>query len=166
MTQRTFTVAQAEAGQTLADWLQQRLTLPRDQVRQLVRSRQVRVAGIPCLDLDRRVRPGQLVDVRLLQHSGPRPERSRPGSPADFLDALPTPPVLRFVDEAVAVVDKPSGLTTMRHPEDVEEQGPRAAAFCRRPWPTWCRSCWPAGPEGSGRPSGQCIGWTRRPPGW
>jgi len=129
MTQRTFTVARAEAGQTLSEWLGQRLSLPPGQVRLLVRQRQVRVAGIPCLDLGRRVQPGQRVDVRLPRQDGGSQKRSGPLSPADFLDALPTSPVLRFVDEDVVVVDKPSGLTTMRHPEDVAEQGARARRY-------------------------------------
>jgi 23S rRNA pseudouridine1911/1915/1917 synthase len=38
-------------------------------------------------------------------------------------------PVLRFIDEHIVVVEKPAGLTTMRHAEDVEEQGPRARRF-------------------------------------
>ncbi len=129
MPHRTFTVGRDEAGQTLADLLQRRLSLAPGQVRQLVRGRQVRVAGIPCLDLARRVRPGQRVDVRLAEPAGKGKERSGPGSPAEFLDALPTPPQLRFVDEDIIVVEKPAGLTTMRHPEDVAEQGARARRY-------------------------------------
>jgi 23S rRNA pseudouridine1911/1915/1917 synthase len=48
---------------------------------------------------------------------------------AEVLDALPVPPVLCHVDEAIVVVNKPAGLTTMRHPEDVKEQGKRARRF-------------------------------------
>ncbi len=129
MTQRTFTVARAEAGQTLDEFLRQHLSLPPAQVRQLARRRQVRVAGIPCLDPGRRVQPGQRVDVRLPKQEGRGTKRTIPLTPAAFLDALPTPPVLRFVDDYVVVVDKPPGLTTMRHPEDVAEQGPRARRF-------------------------------------
>lgn len=129
MAQRTYTVGRAEAGQTLGEWLGQRLALPKDQVRQLVRARQVRVAGMPCLDPSRRMRPGQRIDVRLTEPAGPKKDGARPLPPAEFLDSLPTSPVLRFVDEDVVVVEKPSGLTTMRHPEDVEEQGPRARRF-------------------------------------
>jgi 23S rRNA pseudouridine1911/1915/1917 synthase len=129
MTQRTFTVGRAEAGLGLAEWLGRRLDLSRETARQLVRSRQVRVAGLPCLDPGRRVQAGQRVDVRLPSQPGKKKPGARPQGPADFLDALPTPPGLRFVDEDVVVVEKPSGLTTMRHPEDVAEQGPRARRY-------------------------------------
>jgi 23S rRNA pseudouridine1911/1915/1917 synthase len=36
---------------------------------------------------------------------------------------------VRFVDEHIVVVEKPAGLTTMRHAEDVAEHGPRAKRY-------------------------------------
>jgi 23S rRNA pseudouridine1911/1915/1917 synthase len=41
----------------------------------------------------------------------------------------PLPPVIRYADAAVVVVDKPPGLTTMRHPEEAAEFGRRARRF-------------------------------------
>jgi 23S rRNA pseudouridine1911/1915/1917 synthase len=38
-------------------------------------------------------------------------------------------PVIRFADAQVVVVEKPAGLTTMRHPEEAAEFGPRAKRF-------------------------------------
>jgi 23S rRNA pseudouridine1911/1915/1917 synthase len=40
-----------------------------------------------------------------------------------------TGPVIRHVDDQVVVVDKPAGLTTMRHPEEAAEFGARARRF-------------------------------------
>jgi 23S rRNA pseudouridine1911/1915/1917 synthase len=40
-----------------------------------------------------------------------------------------TPPVIRYADAQVVVVEKPAGLTTMRHPDEVAEFGPRARRF-------------------------------------
>jgi 23S rRNA pseudouridine1911/1915/1917 synthase len=38
-------------------------------------------------------------------------------------------PIIRYADEEIVVVDKPAGLTTMRHPEEVSEHGRRARRF-------------------------------------
>jgi 23S rRNA pseudouridine1911/1915/1917 synthase len=58
--------------------------------------------------------------VKRKQHNGQR--RNRRG------DDIP-PPVIRYVDDQVVVVDKPAGLTTMRHPEEAAEFGSRARRF-------------------------------------
>jgi 23S rRNA pseudouridine1911/1915/1917 synthase len=42
---------------------------------------------------------------------------------------LPWPPVIRYVDAHVVVVDKPPGLTTMRHAEEAAEFGARGRRF-------------------------------------
>src|SRR5262249_31650165 len=97
---RPFLVPDGDAGRPLADWLRARLDLPHEQVQQLLRLRRVLLAGAPCLDARRRLRPGQRVEVRL-----PTPEQ-KPTGPA---------PLIRFADEHIVVVEKPSGLTTMRH---------------------------------------------------
>jgi 23S rRNA pseudouridine1911/1915/1917 synthase len=119
---RTYTVGRSEAGQTLTDWLRQRLELSPAEARKLAQSRQVRVAGMACNDPRRRLRPGQSIDVPVPETS---PRQSSPGqslSPADYLDTLPAAPILQHVDDQIVIVNKPSGLTTMRHPEDVAEQ--------------------------------------------
>lgn len=64
----------------------------------------------------------------------PSQGRSRPSRPDSRPARPPGPPqargvVIRFADEQVAVVDKPAGLTTMRHPEEVAEFGARARRF-------------------------------------
>ncbi len=38
-------------------------------------------------------------------------------------------PVIRYADAQIVVVDKPAGLTTMRHPEEAAEFGARARRF-------------------------------------
>ena len=38
-------------------------------------------------------------------------------------------PVIRYPDAHVVVVDKPAGLTTMRHPHEAAEFGTRARRF-------------------------------------
>src|SRR5438105_4207571 len=41
----------------------------------------------------------------------------------------PPSPVIRYADAPVVVVEKPSGITTMRHPEEAAEFGARARRF-------------------------------------
>jgi 23S rRNA pseudouridine1911/1915/1917 synthase len=116
MCTRRFIVGRAEAGRAVGEYLSARLALPRPEAQRLLREGHVRLAGSPCLDPGRRVRAGQHVEVRL-----PTPARSRPPGTAE--------PVIRIADEHVVVVEKPAGLTTMRHAEDVAEHGARARRF-------------------------------------
>jgi 23S rRNA pseudouridine1911/1915/1917 synthase len=112
MATRTLTVPAKDAGQNLVAWLRARLSLPEGEVRRLVRERKVRVGGNLCSHADWRVRAGQRVEVEL-------PARKEPVKGA----------VVRHVDEHLVIVDKPSGLTTMRHAEDVREFGARAKRY-------------------------------------
>ena len=41
-------------------------------------------------------------------------------------------PVVRYADPHIAVVDKPAGLTTMRHGYEAAEFGPRARRYLPR----------------------------------
>ncbi len=119
-----FTVTRSESGRSLADWLRARLKLVMPEVLRLVRQRQVRVDGQPCTDPARRLRPGQQIDA------GPAPApRREPPSPQKGRAVGGARPVIRYADEHVVVVDKPPGLTTMRHKEEVREFGRRAKRF-------------------------------------
>ncbi len=115
---RTYTVGKSEAGQTLLDWLRQRLAVSAAEARELVQGRQVRVAGMACRDPGRRLQPGQRIDVPPREDRGSRIEDRGSKQPEAAIH-------LSHVDEDIVVVDKPAGLTTMRHPEDVAEQAGR-----------------------------------------
>src|SRR5262245_43777739 len=102
MPTRSFRVARGDAGRPLLALLRARLGLSAEAARGLVRARRVRLAGAPCLDPNRRLLLGQRVEVQV--DAPPKTERS----------PLPRS-VLRHVDDEIVVVDKPPGLTTMRH---------------------------------------------------
>ncbi len=129
MIERNFTVARSEAGRPLVELLRARLAVSRGDALRLVRQRKVRVGGGFCLDPARRLKQGERV-LALLQPSPALPQAARKNKPA-LAPRRPREgaPVLRHVDPHVVVVDKPSGLTTMRHPEDVAEHGARARRF-------------------------------------
>ncbi len=126
MSTRTFVIERAEAGQSLGVWLRLRLNLGKEAVARLLAEQRVRVAGSPCLDPKRKLFAGQRVEVRL-------PGPARPRKPEERIDPVTTPvgpqPKLVFADAHLIVVDKPPGLTTMRHAEDVAEFGSRARRY-------------------------------------
>jgi len=123
MNTRTYIVGRAEAGRTVADWLRHRLTLPLGDVRRLFREGRVYLGGAPCLDASRRLQRGQRLEVR-----GPSVAKKTPPG-ADASGSPAAKPVLVYADEHIVVADKPPGLTTMRHAEDVAEFGSRARRF-------------------------------------
>src|SRR5262249_44294310 len=101
-----FQVGPDLADQTLAALL--RRWLPGQswkQVRQHVTNRRVRVNGELWLDPSRRLKDGDAVEV--FGQSAPKPE---------FHEAI----TLRHLDEHVVVVEKPSGLNTVRHPAELD----------------------------------------------
>lgn len=92
----------AQAGRTLAAIVRDQLpALSWNQVRKLIEGRRVRINDELCLDSARRVREGDRVE--LLQRAQPKPHQS-------------VSIRLRHVDEHVVVVEKPSGINTVRHP--------------------------------------------------
>ena len=102
----TFAVPAKEAGGTLAAFLRSRLSnLSWSQTRRLVESRRVRIGGDLCLDPARRLREAENVEVLA------RPAR-KPIEP----DAIH----IRHLDGHIVVVEKPSGLATVRHPAERE----------------------------------------------
>jgi 23S rRNA pseudouridine1911/1915/1917 synthase len=95
------------------------LTLSHAATRKLLAEHRVHLAGRPCHDPHRRVRRGQRIDTREVQ--GKRPASSSRGPKPAF--------VIRFADPDVLVVDKPAGLTTMRHADEAAEFGKRAQRY-------------------------------------
>jgi 23S rRNA pseudouridine1911/1915/1917 synthase len=101
---RVFHVTDRESRATLVTALRQ--WLPDQswrQLRRLVLSRRVQVNGNLCLDDGRRLAVGEV--VRVLPH---------PQSPPPREDDIR----IHFVDAHVVVVDKPAGMTTLRHSEE------------------------------------------------
>jgi 23S rRNA pseudouridine1911/1915/1917 synthase len=130
MSHSPFIVSESEKGQTLAAILKRRLNQSWSQIRRLVEMRSVRVNGQVCTDASRRLRPKQRVDI------GPNERKSRqnaqpagPPQPRQKAKRSGQSPALVYLDEDIVVVEKPLGLTTMRHPEEAEEFGRRGKRF-------------------------------------
>ncbi len=106
MKSQTYIVTEAEAGATLAAVL--RRCLPGQSwkaVRQLIALRHVLVHNEICLDPARRLPANEEVEVR--SSSAPRQ--------LDDQDI-----VIRYADRDLVVVEKPSGICTVRHPSERE----------------------------------------------
>ncbi len=103
-----FTVSPQETGFTLAKVLRSRLGGPSwNDVRKLIAARRVQVGDAICSDEARRLKENE--NVVLLEHPKPLPRTAHP-------ERL----VVRHLDEHVVVVEKPSGVNTVRHPAELE----------------------------------------------
>jgi 23S rRNA pseudouridine1911/1915/1917 synthase len=129
MATHTFIVNRRQAGQPLAAIMQAQLRLSSADAVRCVQERGVRLAGNFCTDPQRRVRSGQRVHVTLRD----KPARERKPKLPSPRTSDPPPAahgiVVRYFDEAIAVVEKPAGLTTVRHADEAEEFGARARRF-------------------------------------
>jgi 23S rRNA pseudouridine1911/1915/1917 synthase len=97
-------VTAQDAGATLAALLRERLSnLSWSSVRRHITQRRVRLNGELCLDPARRVKEGDAVEV--LAQSAPKPRHAQ---------AL----TIRYKDAHLVVVEKPAGLSTVRHPSE------------------------------------------------
>lgn len=104
-------------GRSLLEVLQSVFKLPRKQAFAALQQRHVRICGGVCLDPERRVKLGQHIQLELK-------------SSADKPIAESAPRIfVRFSDEHLVVVEKPAGLTTVRHADEVEALGKRAKKF-------------------------------------
>jgi 23S rRNA pseudouridine1911/1915/1917 synthase len=101
---QTYHVTLEEAGRTVAAVLRKRLPgTPWSQVQRLVRARHVMIDGNLCRDEGRRLKAGEVVKV--IAHSLPPPPREEDVK-------------IRYLDQHVVVVEKPAGLTSVRHHEE------------------------------------------------
>jgi len=110
MTLSPFTVAVPEAGHTLAKVLRSRMHESQPSwadVRKLIEGRRVKVGESVCTDSARRLSEGEL--VTLLDKPVHRPKTATP-------EGL----VIRHLDDHVVVVEKPAGMNTVRHPNELE----------------------------------------------
>jgi 23S rRNA pseudouridine1911/1915/1917 synthase len=115
------------ASRSLLEIVQASFRLSRKLALDALRNRQVRICGGVCVDPQRRVKIGQ--NIQLIS---PLPPGEGPGVRGKACSKTPEIArqiVVRYVDEHVLVVEKPAGLTTVRHADEVEALGKRAKKF-------------------------------------
>jgi 23S rRNA pseudouridine1911/1915/1917 synthase len=130
MPTHTFIINRRQSGQPLVAIMQAQLRLSQDDALECVRARGVRLAGNLCTDVNRRVRSGQRVHVTFNPKPAPRQKVRRAQRPEPVeLPEVARGIAIRYVDEHILVVEKPAGLTTLRHAEETAEFGKRARRF-------------------------------------
>jgi 23S rRNA pseudouridine1911/1915/1917 synthase len=120
---RTFVISRAERGRTVAEVLHARLGLSFNDARRLIDGGHVRLDGRMSADPRRMVRPGQRVNVA----KGPKDVARKPVAPPPD-DSSPRP-TIRYADAQVVVVEKPAGLTTVRHAQETAAYGARGRRY-------------------------------------
>jgi 23S rRNA pseudouridine1911/1915/1917 synthase len=109
---QSFVVSAAEAGQTVAAFVRTHLTGQTwTQVRRLILRRRVKVGGDLCTDAARRLAEGDT--LLILDQSAPKPRQQHV--------------LIHHLDEHMVVVEKPSGIATVRHPAEREWTSRRKA---------------------------------------
>jgi 23S rRNA pseudouridine1911/1915/1917 synthase len=137
-----FVVDRKENGQTLASVLKSRYRLTWSQAKRLIERRHVRVSGQVETDIARRLKVGKRVELAAGTVEGQKTinaissaasSKAKPSQRAGTKPPSPQPYVpgieIVYQDEFVVVVNKPAGLTTMRHKKEVAEFGPRKRRF-------------------------------------
>ena len=102
---QSFSVTAEHAGKTLAACL--RLWLPGQswtQVRKFIDARRIQINGEVWRDEARRLKAGDTVEL-LVQAAK---------APVVLIDQIP----IRYIDEHIVVVEKPTGISTVRHPAE------------------------------------------------
>ena len=137
MSTHYFVIGRRQAGQSLVAFLRSQLRLPPDDLVEMVRRGNVQLAGNRCTDPARRVRSGQRVHIKITG----RPPAKKPATraaglgPAEDSRRGQAPPlathgiVIRYIDDAIVVVEKPAGLTTVRHADETAKFGQRAKRY-------------------------------------
>jgi 23S rRNA pseudouridine1911/1915/1917 synthase len=123
-------VARGEGKQTLASFLRAKLDLSWSKAKELVVKKQVRVAGQPTSDPAQRLKVGNRVEVHgfsSLTPKSPVTKKTKIAKPVPVHDG--PMPVVVYEDDDVVVVNKPAGLTTMRHADEAAEFGERGKKF-------------------------------------
>jgi 23S rRNA pseudouridine1911/1915/1917 synthase len=115
-TPRSIFIEPRQANRTLLEVVQSSFRMPRKDALNALRDRRVRICGGVCVDPQRRVKAGQHIQLDAAP-SNPKPAAATHGI------------VVRYVDEHIIVVEKPAGLTTVRHAQEVESLGKRAKKF-------------------------------------
>ena len=106
---RSILIDRDTANRRLLDIVQTSLGLSRKNALNALRQRQVKICGGICVDPERRVKLGQFIQIE-----------TKPTTPKTTRPAVARQIIIRFVDEHLIVVEKPAGLTTVRHADEVK----------------------------------------------
>src|SRR5580698_8711954 len=130
-----FVVDRRENGQTLAAVLKTRYGISWSQAKRLIERRHVKVSGQVEMDVARRLKVGKKVELAAgtiegqksvdvkQEQAKPKPKKATPRTKVPVSKPIDRKPSISgieivYADDSVVVVNKPAGLTTMRHKEE------------------------------------------------
>jgi len=125
----SYIVAKGEGKQTLASFLRIKLNLPWSKAKTIIEKKQVRVAGKPTSDPAQRLRVGNRVEVHGFSDIAESPLPKKKAIIKEKPKYAGPMPKIVYEDGEIVVVDKPAGMTTMRHAEEAAEFGDRGKRF-------------------------------------
>lgn len=118
---KSFSVTNADRQLTVAAFVRLKLSLTWTQAKQLIAKDLVYLNGQLCRQVDHRLKPGFVVAVREPEGAAPPRPKPKPKPEKKTFDG-PQPKIVYF-DADIVVVDKPAGLTTVRHADEAKEFG-------------------------------------------
>lgn len=124
---KTLIVGKRHAGQPLARTLADLLHLSRGDIEHYLKNRWVRLDGAVCRQPGQRVRARQRLQVHIPREKPASAKRKQAKSSA--LPAVARSTRIVHLDDDIVVVNKPAGLTTVRHADETAEFGPRGQRF-------------------------------------
>ncbi len=98
-------------------------------VRHVIRNGGVQLNGEKCTDPSKNLQKGMKLTVDLSVSKEPQRGHEKPAKRRFDRDQGPDQPTIRYVDKHIVVVDKPAGMTTVRHKHEAAEHGERAQKF-------------------------------------
>ncbi|GIW82013.1 MAG: ribosomal large subunit pseudouridine synthase D [Gemmatales bacterium] len=117
MKSQSFIVSRAESGKTVAMVTSARLSRSPRSLRRWFAEQRIHVEGKVCRNPRRRVHAGQ--EIRIIAERRDEKDRAKR-------------PLIVYEDKHIVVVNKPAGITTMRHAYEAAEFGSRAQRFLPR----------------------------------
>ena len=129
MAPQSIIVDRRLASRPLIEVVQTSFRLSRKVALGALRNRQVRICGGICVDPQRRLKIGQHVQLDAKPHAIDKARLTEIARQLPKLSAVARQIVVRFADEHVLVVEKPAGLTTVRHADEVAAAGQRAKKY-------------------------------------
>jgi 23S rRNA pseudouridine1911/1915/1917 synthase len=132
VTPTPIVIRPSEAGRTLAAIIKSRLGMTWTAARAAIAAGHVRIDSQPCRDSVRRMKRNERVEI-VSETGNRKSKKRRPPSakpkPLRRSSALRGSIPIVYADDAIVVVDKPAGLTTMRHATEAAEFGSRGRRY-------------------------------------
>ncbi len=129
MKKKTFIVTRTDNGRPISAFLKKQLGMRWSDIRHVIRNGGVQLNGTNCIDPSKNLQKGQKVTVDLSVSKETKQSHEKPKNRRSPQNQRLDQPTIRYVDKHIIIVDKPAGMTTVRHKHEVAEHDERARNF-------------------------------------